>query len=911
VVVSFDPSVLLNYYSARQPLGVSQGTRSLQNNRPAQVPPWDLRIRKPTQEAHDVSARSSDPYFDPKDQSLTTKAAGTANAGSQLEALLRSTLSHSSTATGADPALTNDNNKLFALYTALNRLEYIAQMANRDGTTNGQRPGIDRNFQDGIAQILSFVNTTQFSNLTVTAGKKASSVQADISIAYPKTDYMGGVVAGDKKVFDPVYGVTASDSFKISVTRGGTTTDVAIDLANVTGPLNIDNINNYVNQQLQAAGFATRFSRVQTGGDLINGTATWGVKIAGAPNEKVALSSAVTAPAVYVAGSASKSADQEGKLVKLTSLSSAPVSGFSASIDPENGAAAVKATVVDADGNVYVAGNSTGSFGSEFNQGSQDVFLSKYDSAGNRQWTKLLGSAGDAGAYGLAVDPSSGGVVVAGSVTGDLSPGAIGGGSDSFVAKYDSEGNQTWLRQIAPVSNDRANSVSVDADGNIFVGGQTDNTIGSGQTSAGGTDAYIAKLSKTGTLLYQRQFGTAGTDTATHTAIADDGNLVVASIQNGHAMLTKFNAADNVSAPMWQIDLGDIQGGTIGGIAVANGRIYLSGTSTASNLTAGGAAALVNVHSGGNDSFVFAATDSGAGASADFVSYVGTGASEQGGGIAAANGKLYLTGTTTGTFAGETRNVADTHNLFVAQLSAGGTIDWTRQYGGAGGESQGTSIAVDASGSSVLDALKLPRGSIVSNQSNLIESQTTARAGDYFTVKIEGRSGTREKKITLTKGETLRSLALKINNALLFDGKAKTLGVKGGQGLKIAVNEGVKVQFIAGSKDFDALAGLGLKPQIIVNDGKDTKEGAATGPQTIGLGIDGLLNLLTKNDASHARTVLLGAQSQIKQLYSQLNSPAGSAATQAVGPAPAYLQSQMAGYQTALAWLSAMNGNSG
>ena len=57
-------------------------------------------------------------------------------------------------------------------------------------------------------------------------------------------------------------------------------------------------------------------------------------------------------------------------------------------------------------------GNSSGSFGSQRNQASQDVFLTKYDSAGQVRWTRLLGSADTAAAYALKVDPT-GGVVVA------------------------------------------------------------------------------------------------------------------------------------------------------------------------------------------------------------------------------------------------------------------------------------------------------------------------------------------------------------------------------------------------------------------------------------------------------------------------------------------------------------------
>ncbi len=250
--------------------------------------------------------------------------------------------------------------------------------------------------------------------------------------------------------------------------------------------------------------------------------------------------------------------------------------------------------------------------------------------------------------------------------------------------------------------------VSIDASGNIYVGGQVGGVIASGQTSAGGTDAYITKLTSQGTLVYHRQFGTAAEDAAKHTAIASDGNVVVASVENGHAILRKYDAADGTSAALWEIDLGDLQGGALGGLTISGGKIYLSGATANASLTAGGAASVANANSGGRDAFVFTASETGA---ADFVSYAGTSASEQGGGVAVAGGKIYLTGTTIGTFAGE-KPSSGTHNLFVTQMDANGAFEWAQQYGGVDGTSQGVAIAADATGSSVLDALKLRRGMI-------------------------------------------------------------------------------------------------------------------------------------------------------------------------------------------------------
>ena len=930
MVISFDPSLLYNYYTAKLLLPASQTFSSPLQQQQTQTPPWDISIKKPAQEIQDVSVRNSDPYFNPKDTLLSSSANGTAaaKAQSQIAALLNSSLSNTS-ASSANAALNADNDKMFALYSALNRLDYIAQMATRDGTVAGQLPGLNTSFQNGLAQVLSFVKTTDFSNLSVLPGQKTSTAQSSATIAYPQSDYLGGAVVGDKQVFNPVAGVSASDSFTVSITKGGVKTDVVIDLSNVSGPLTIDNINSYANQQLAAAGVGTRLTRVQTGGLLTDGTATWGEKIAYSPGETVNLSSAQAKPAVYVAGASGLPADSNGKLVKLAGLDGTPSSAFATNIAPTSGTASATNTAVDANGNVYVIGNSTGSFGSEVNQAAQDVYLTKYDSAGNVQWTKLLGSADTASGYGLAVDPKSGGVVIAGSVTGDLTPTAIGGGTDSFVAKYDSAGNQTWLRQVSPAMNDQANSVSVDQAGNVYVGGQVNVNAadGSGGTSTASADASVTKLDSTGKMIFQRQFGSAGPDSASQTAIAADGNLIVASQQNGHAILSKYASADGTSAAMWQIDLGDLKGGTIGGLTVANGQVYVSGTTSNAALDAGGAANVAHANSGGTDGYVFAATDNGASATANFVSYVGTGASDSGGGVAVAGGQIYLTGTTTGTFAGQIRSAANTHNMFVAQLGSDGTLNWAQQYGGLDGESKGLAIAADNSGSSVLDALKLQRGTISINQSNAIESQTTARAGDYFTLQIKDATGTRSAKVTIAKGETLRSLAIKINSALQSDGKATALPVAGGQGLKIAVNPGVQVQLVAGPKDFDALAGLGLKPQLLINDAGATPASSTspakvtdnaavkpttaastdTGPQIVGLGINGGIDLLSKQTAAHANVVLQGALSLIKQVYSQLNNSQTPAASTATSPVPAYLQSQLSGYQTALAWLQNLN----
>jgi hypothetical protein len=490
-IIGFDSSTLLNYYAVKSFSAASLRSMATAARQTQQrdVPPWDLSVKKLPEDRQEALARGDDPYFDPKDRSLFSKTGGETSAQSQLAALLKTTLARDTLSARGNPLLTADNNKLFALYNAISRLDTIAKMANDEDAVDGQRIGLNRDYADGLNQVMDFLKDAEFSNLAVLTGKKSSSVTGTGTIAYAKLNYTTAPLMRSADVLKPVAGVSDTDTFTVAVTKGGVTTNVVIDLADVDGELTLDNINALVNDQLEAAGFNTRFKRVQTGGDLEEGTATWGTEIKTAPGEVISLSSPQAAPAVYIAGATGRGDNLQGRLNKITDLDGTPTSQFSVNIKPDSGTAAAKATATDADGNVYVIGNSTGSFGSAINQASEDVFLTKYDSAGNVQWTKLLGSAGTAGAYSLAVDPVSGGVVVAGSVTGDLTPTAIGGGSDSFVAKYDRDGKQTWVRQIAPLANDRANAVSIDASGNIYVGGQTSGKISSTQTSAGGSDS--------------------------------------------------------------------------------------------------------------------------------------------------------------------------------------------------------------------------------------------------------------------------------------------------------------------------------------------------------------------------------------------------------------------------------------
>jgi hypothetical protein len=927
--LTIDSSTLLGYFNAQMTTGVLSAINSAQqtlntasatsssssssNSTAGDTPPWS--VAQPSQQVEDAKVMSTTNFLDTSNVPL-------------------------SAGTTTDSKTEQDNQNLFSLYTAVNTLSYLASMAQRSGMTSGQLQGLNTRFQTGLQQVESFISNTDFNNFTLQAQNTSPSVTSTVSIPFASFDYTGSSIVSDDDLSNALPNVSSGESFDVAVTKGGTTTDVPIDLSQVQGGLTLDNIVTYVNQQLQAGGFTTRFSRVMTSGTINDPTdATYGVSISPGVGESVDLESSGAQPALYVAGNtgsptgtttvnaatgttSTSTPDQQGRLVKLTDLSSGDPSGvFSATTTPDSGTTTAQSTVVDSQGNVYVLGNSTGDFGTELNQGSQDVYLSKYDSAGNLSWTKLVGSAGTASAASMALDPN-GGVVISGTTNADLSTSAIAdGNNDSFVASYDADGNQNWETQLPTLSANNATSISVDASGNVYLGGNVTGVLGAGQTSSGQSDAYVTKLDPDGKIVYEQQFGTSGSDTVAATATTSDGGLVVASTQNGEAYLTKYANGDATGTPEWTVDVGALNNGQLSSLAVSGDQIYLAGSSSNPALTANGQATVASAASGNTDAFVFNLTDNGTSATPNTVSYVGTSGIDKAGALTVgSDGTVYLTGSTTGTFAGQVRTAQNTTNTFVSALNSDGSVEWTTQYGGADGHSSGQAVAIDPNGASVLDALGLPRGTINVNQSVDLASQTTLRTGDSFNIDLQG-TGARNIAITIAQGETMQSLATKISGELQNAGSAKVTYTGGGEALQITMNAGYSANLVAGPTDTDALARLGIPAGVIsapaktgattssASSSSSSSSSTSSTSQTFGLGIKTSMDISTSGGAAVARADLLPVLASIQSIYLKMNTPASAtsgtaSSSSSSGTVPAYLTSQIANYSLALTQLA-------
>jgi len=154
------------------------------------------------------------------------------------------------------------------------------------------------------------------------------------------------------------------------------------------------------------------------------------------------------------------------------------------------------AVAVDADGNPHVVGGVRGTLPGQTRTGWEDAFLRKYDPDGTELWTRQFGTAPSAQAGGVAVD-MFGDVWVGGTARGAFPGQTSAGGGDIFLRKYDAAGDELWTCQFGSPDDDYGPRVAVGPDGSPYLCGQTRGEL-PGQTYLGDQDAFLLKLLRCG-----------------------------------------------------------------------------------------------------------------------------------------------------------------------------------------------------------------------------------------------------------------------------------------------------------------------------------------------------------------------------------------------------------------------------
>ena len=823
-------------------------------------------------------------------------------------------------------ALPKDVQTSFTAYKALDRLRVLAESAAKGTTSSAERVLLQNSFAKGLGDLQTFLSSAPSDLVDIAFTKTARQAQ---TVGIKSTAATSAATIPGKGVRDTrdgaLAGVTGQEKLRITLSQPGAAADVVeVDLSATTQPPTLDSVSDAVNAAIAAV------PKRDANGDPVldaNGTPEprwpsvkmvpaktgdkWGLSIQRAGFETVAIDQVDGPDALMIAGDVTPTGgktatritrldDPAGALDRRTFDTISAVDRaaterqkIAAEADPKK----VKATTVaadtrsnaiatDAQGFSYVVGTSAGDVGANRSDGQDDLLLTKVDSEGKVVWSRTLGAGGKAEGAAVTVAPD-GGIVVAGAIKGTLDGNSSDG--DMLVVRFDANGDETFSTAVRALGTESANAVAVGADGAIYVGGRS---------GTGGGDAYLARLDATGKLVERRTIDSGGSDQVKALAFGNAGKLLVLTGESGDAKLRRIDPAA-LTTDLGSLNLGRADARAIA--VAADGSIAVAGATEAA-LTGTG----TNGLAGSRDGFV-ARIDAGL---ADAkVTYVGTTGEDQVDSVAFLNGSIYLGGRTTGTIGTDAKT--GTTDAFVARIDAAtGAVASTRQFGNFEAASGGVRLAAIEGGGGVLGALGLHRGTLTPTDSVKLEAQTTLRAGDEFSLRVNGGA---LRKITIGENDTLSSFTNRVREMIGTRVATVTMPSKdNGRSLRIDVKPGNEIQLIAGTGDKDALAKLGLDARRINSAAIPAEDAPKVRPGgSFGLDLSTSLRLDTKAEAANSLTRIKQAisftQSAYRSLYwddtkaTLVDTPTTSSRK---GGSTVVQQAQLKNYQAALSRLS-------
>jgi hypothetical protein len=926
VVISISASLLSSYYDAKYNIGGSSTAVSGVAAAAAALvptPPWQSTSTAPQQSALVSSVMNGAAFFNPNATQLT--------------------------APGGTEA--SDYKNLFALYQGVNALQGLATQAGATGATATQQAAYAAAFNTGMTQLSTFLGQTSFKQLDVNEGTVTASDQTKTGAPEETDTYNTGTVfSGTTSTPVPALAGDVQFSMNLTNTKGVAKT-VNFDLSQMgSTPRTMANVVNYLNSQLKAAGAATTFKVVETPAPpqttTVNGqTVTLStppdnlsLQIVGTPTEKVSFSAPATTPAVYITAASGTPAETATTSTSTTSSTPAPTPSdqtqqlmkFNTG-DPtastsqvinnamQSAVSSALASATAPDGSVYVLTNidATTADGQTVN-GTQDVALMKYDSAGNLMYTRTLGAADSATGYSIAVSADGSDVAIAGSVTGALDgadPGESSTSTSSFVTEYDAAGDEQWTNTQASSSGDVAAGVAFGSNGSVYVTGTTQSHLSGSAGEIGGQDGYLRSYSAAGALTSTTQFGTTGTDTPAGIAVSGS-SIYVAGTENGNAVVRQFNIQASGAPTAGTVrNLGAVQGNVVGVGVTADGSVVVGGSTQNGSLSG---ANVTNAYQGGREGFIATLSPDLQPSSTDSISYVPTTGNLTASAMTVSGNQAYLTGQVatppppgSSTLNPDGTTAPPFSKGYVAAVDTiSGAVTWSQQFTGTDGREAPTSIAVSSTGASVLDALGLPTTVNYAQPTTLVAS-SSVRAGDSF--YVQNGSGTPQ-QITIQSADTVQTLATEIQRASGFNVTVTTPTVNGQTVLKIVPNTGANVKLLPGPEGGDALAGLGLPSGELTNDVNQVSTAVRQAKVTLGLNLSTGMNLDSTASIKAAQTALNLASAKIQNAFLTLTTPFSATkstpTSTSSGTPSQYVENQIANYQSALSWLQNNEGTS-
>lgn len=388
----------------------------------------------------------------------------------------------------------------------------------------------------------------------------------------------------------------------------------------------------------------------------------------------------------------------------------------------------------DADGNSYITGyfSDTVDFNPDPNKtkflisnGLEDIFVLKLDTGGNLLWVRQIGAALSDVGTSICLDKWNN-VIVTGNFgsTADFNPDpnrtyniTAGGSADAFVLRMNNDGVFLWARGIGSSSFEAGYSVAPDDKGNVYTGGEfngaTDFDPGSNTftlTPVKDRDAFVLKLDSAGWLVWAKQIGGNGYETARSIAVQPAGVIYIAGDINGNADLDPGAGTYNVTGTVLRFFLlklnasGSFVWAKVMPIGLqwanadraltldASGLVFLTGNFQGTiDFDPDTAASTFKTSQGNRDAFIMKLNSIGRLVWVSTIGGTGTNTTADGYSITLdVNSNVYATGRFSGTVdfnpGSSSYNLGSvtSQDVFVLKLNASGDLVWAKSMKGEG-----------------------------------------------------------------------------------------------------------------------------------------------------------------------------------------------------------------------------------
>ena len=454
-----------------------------------------------------------------------------------------------------------DRQATFATFIGLDRLRTLAEFAADEDTPEVTLARLDEQFQRGLQEVREFINAAELDRLDLFVGDREFQADSTARLGQDNRDFEGGLISNDRDA--AIEGLTGNEVFTVSIsTRNAVTNNVLdtnnieIDLSNISGPLSLNNIVDFINQQIEVIPQLDSEGNpaVDSDGNPISDNSTrfsvsgnngrFGIQVDGTLLEDVSFSTANDAPSLFVSSSSTRTTGDTVSTARITeftgltdtlavdniiafagtNLAGTEIQALTSEeeIDDEiDPAVATRRDEFLAQARIDVLGEEVVEAEEE---AEDDNPAEVFDITNINSDTRVNA---ETNASRVAVD-SEGNIFTVGTSSGSLG-NQINTATDSdvFLNRFDQQGNLVFSRLLGSSGDASAFAITIDNNDNIIIAGQTDNALQSRDILNGPGDAFVVKFNNQGEEAFRFQLDTFSETSGLALTTDADGDILL------------------------------------------------------------------------------------------------------------------------------------------------------------------------------------------------------------------------------------------------------------------------------------------------------------------------------------------------------------------------------------------------